>query len=226
MKNLLWLPALSALALTGCDSLLTTTVDFGDSAAAAVEIEVDILGDCNETGERIDDLGITRWTEAVVGEGEAARCRIEMTWDGDLISLASMRQDTVEECGAANDKCNPDDLDLALTVRLESASFSAGSETMTREQLQLLTARATTTGDAVLFTLDRTSPLPVTLGPDDAVKAALKQAYLVSGSLPVHAEATLELTMTDVRRLQEGAPTGVLSVGFTSILAGSIEAHL
>ncbi len=224
MKHLRWLPA---LMFVGCADLIpSTTVTFGDDATAAVDLEVDILGDCNETGERTDEHGTTRWTESVVGEGDAARCRIEMTWDGDLISLADMRTDTVEECGAGNDRCDPDELELSLTVRLESASFSAGAETMTREQLQLLTARATTTGDAVLFTMDRTSPLPVTLGPDDSVKAALKQAYLVSGSLPVHAEATLELSMTDVRRLQEGAPTGTLSIGFTSILAGSIEAHL
>lgn len=217
---------LSTLALTGCTDLLTSTVTFGDSAAAAVDLEIDIEGDCNETGERIDELGITRWTERTAGEGADQRCIIDVTWDGDLISLADMRQDTIEECGAGNDKCNPDELDLSLTVRLESAVFTSGAETMNREQLLALTASATTTGGAVLFTMDRTSPLPVELGPDPAVKAALKQAYLVSGSLPVHAAATLELSMADVRRLQEGSPIGTLSVGFTSILAGSIEAHL
>jgi hypothetical protein len=216
----------STLALTGCADLFTSTVTFGDSAAAAVDLEIDIAGDCNETGERIDELGVTRWTETTVGEGPDQRCSIHVTWDGDLISLADMRQDTIAECGEGNDNCNPDDLELSLTVRLESAVFTAGVETMSREQLRALTASASTTGGAVLFTMDRTSPLPVEFGPDPAVKAALQQAYLVSGSLPVHAEATLELAMTDVRRLQEGSSVGTLSVGFTSILAGSIEAHL
>lgn len=216
---------LSLAALGGCDDLLSTTVSFSDAAAATVELELDIAGDCTDTGERVDAHGVTRWTETVVGEGPTAACRIDVTWDGDLISLATMRADTVDECGADHDRCDPDELSLSLTVRLEDAWFEAGGERMTRPQLQALTARATT-GDAELFALDRETPLPVQLGPDPAVRAALQQAYLVGGSLPVHAAGSLTLAMTDVRRLQEGSSTGTLVVSFTSYLAGTIDAHL
>jgi len=219
------LALLPLLSLGGCvDDLLSTTVTFSDDAAASVDLEIDIAGECTGSGERTDANGVTRWTKTPVGEGATAACQIDVTWDGDLISLAKMRADTVDECGAGNDKCDPDELDLTLAIRLESAWFDAGAERMTREQLQALTARATT-GDATLFELDRTTALPLQLGADPAVKQQLKTAYLVAGSLTVHAAAALTLSMVDVRRLQEGSPTGVLSVGFSSHLAGSIDAH-
>ena len=222
-KPMLSLVSLAALA--GCDDLFSTTVTFSDDAAATVELALDIAGDCTDTGERVDERGVTRWTETVIGEGATAACRIDVTWDGDLISLAQMRADTVDECGPGGDRCDPDELSLSLTVRLEDAWFQAGEERLTRPQLQALTARATT-GDAELFALDRETALPVQLGPDPAVRAALQQAYLVGGSLPVHAAGSLTLAMTDVRRLQEGASTGTLVVQFTSYLSGAIDAHL
>ncbi len=213
------------LTLGACDDLFSTTVDFGDDAAASVDLSFDISGDCTDTGTRTDALGVTTWVEHVVGEGETATCQIDVTWDGDLISLAKMRADTVDECGADNDKCNPDDLDLTLIVTLQDAFFTAGAERLDRPQLAALTARATTNG-AELFKLDRDTALPVQLAANPDVKAQLKAAYLSGGSLPVHAESSLALTMAEVRRLQVGSPTGTLSVAFMSHLAGSIAAHL
>lgn len=222
MKKVVLFASMSALV--GCAELIpSTTVDFSDEASAAVELEIEIAGECSGSGERADDRGVTTWTKTLVADGTV--CRIDVAWDGDLISLAKMRTDTVTECGPGNDRCNPDELDLSLAIRLESAWFDAGAERMEREQLVALSASAST-GGAPLFALDRETPLPVELGPDPAVKAQLKQAYLAAGSLPVHAEATLDISMIDVRRLQEGAPIGLLTVGFTSELSGSIEAHL
>jgi hypothetical protein len=217
--------ALALVALPGCDELLSTTVTFTDEAGAAVELEFDLTGDCNDVGERTDELGVTRWTETTIGEGETAQCRIDVTWEGDLISLAAMRRDVVAECGADRDRCDPDTLDLSLEVRLDDAWFSAGAERMERAQLVAMTGRATT-GDAVLFELDRTTALPLALGADPAVEAQLQAAYLAGGSLPVRAAGSLTLSMADVRRLQEGSPTGTLHVALTSTLSGSIDAHL
>lgn len=44
--------ALALVALPGCDELLSTTVTFTDEAGAAVELEFDLTGDCNDVGER------------------------------------------------------------------------------------------------------------------------------------------------------------------------------
>lgn len=217
---------LSALAaLTGCDALLTTDVTFTDDAAAAVELAIDITGDCGDSGERTDERGVTRWTETPIGEGEAAQCRIDVTWDGELISLAQMRADAIEECGAGGDHCDPDTLALSLGIRLEDAWFDAGAARLERAQLVALAGRATT-GGALLFQLDRETPLPIDLTADPAVATQLAAAYRAAAALPVHAEASLTLTMADVRRLQEGAPEGVLHVAFTSRLSGTIAAHL
>jgi hypothetical protein len=67
--------------------------------------------------------------------------------------------------------------------------------------------------------------LPLELGPDPGVKAQLKTAYLVSGSLLVNASGRVELPMSEVRRLQVGSRIGVLTVSLSSKLGGSIEAH-
>lgn len=218
--------ALPAVLLGACvDELFTTTVSFGDDASATIELEMDISGECSGSGTREDEHGVTRWTKTALGDGEAGTCRIDVTWEGDLISLAGMRRDTIAECGADHDHCDPDELDLSLSIRIESAVFDAGPARMSREQLLALTARATT-GPATLFELDRTTPLPLELGADPAVEAQLRAAYLVAGSLPVTASGSLELSMADVRRLQEGSSTGVLTISLASKLAGSIEAHL
>lgn len=219
-------PLLSTVALlAGCDSLLSTDVTFTDDAAAAVELAIDITGDCGDRGERTDERGVTRWTETLIGEGEAAQCQIEVTWDGELISLAQMRADAVEECGPGGDHCDPDTLALTLGIRLEDAWFDAGAERLERAQLVAMTGRATT-GGALLFQLDRETPLPIDLTADPAVATQLTAAYRAAAALPVHAEATLVLTMADVRRLQAVAPEGVLHVAFTSRLSGTIAAHL
>jgi hypothetical protein len=95
---------------------------------------------------------------------------------------------------------------------------------MERSQLVTMSSSAAT-GGALLFEMDKATVLPLQFGPDDAVKAQLKTAYLVAGSLLVNARGSVELSMTDVRRLQEGSSTGVLTVSLSSHLAGSIEAH-
>ncbi len=214
------------LFLGAClDDLLTTTVTFSDDASATIDLEMDIAGECSGSGMRTDENGVTRWTKTPRGAGETASCQIDVTWDGDLISLAKMRTDTIDECGAGNDKCDPDELDLSLSITIDSASFAAGAERMTREQLIALTSSATS-GPATLFEFNKTTPLPLELGPDPAVKDQLKSAYLSAGSLVVSARGSLELSMNDVRRLQEGSPTGVLTVTLSSHLAGSIDAHL
>ncbi len=216
---------LPALFLAGCvDQLLTTTVTFSDDASATIELEMDISGECSGSGMREDDAGITRWTKTPKGEGETASCVIDVTWDGDLISLAKMRADTIEECGEGNDNCDPDELDLSLSITLDAAFFNAGTERMERMQLVAMSASAST-GGATLFEMDKATALPLELGPDAGVKAQLKSAYLVAGSLVVNARGQVELSMADVRRLQEGSPDGVLTVGLSSHLAGSIDAH-
>jgi hypothetical protein len=217
--------SLPALFLAGCvDQLLTTTVTFSDDASATIELEMDISGECSGSGMREDDAGITRWTKTPQGEGETASCVIDVTWDGDLISLAKMRADTIEECGAGNDNCDPDELDLSLSITLDAAFFTAGSERMERMQLLAMSASAAT-GGATLFEMDKVTALPLELGPDAGVKAQLKSAYLVAGSLVVNARGQVELSMNDVRRLQAGSPEGVLTVSLSSHLAGSIDAH-
>ena len=224
-RALACMSALPALFLGACvDDLLSTTVTFSDDASATIELEMDISGECSGSGMREDDAGITHWTKTPKGEGATASCVIDVTWDGDLISLAKMRTDTIDECGPGNDKCDPDELDLSLSIKLEAAYFDAGNERMERSQLVTLTASAAT-GGATLFQMDKSTALPLELGPDAGVKAQLKSAYLASGSLLVNAHGTIELAMTDVRRLQEGSPTGVLTVGLSSHLAGSIDAH-
>jgi hypothetical protein len=216
---------LPSLLLAGCfDEWLTTTVTFSDEASATIELEMDISGECSGSGMRQDDAGITHWTKTMVGDAETGSCQIDVTWDGDLISLAKMRADTVEECGVDNDKCNADELDLSLAITLDAAFFDAGAEHFERAQLVSMNARATT-GGAVLFEMDKTTGLPLELGPDPGVKAQLKTAYLASGSLLVNASGRVELPMSEVRRLQAGSPIGVLTVSLSSKLGGSIEAH-
>ena len=217
------LAALTALA--GCDSLFTTDVSLSDEAAAAVELAVDITGDCGDAGERTDDRGVTRWTETVIGAGETAQCRIDITWDGALISLAQLRADAVEECGPNGDHCDPDELALELGIRLEDAWFQVGAARVDRAQMIALAGRATT-GGALLFEVDRATTLPIQLTSNPAVAAQLTSAYLAGAALPVHAEAALVLSMTEVRRLQEFGTEGVLNVTFTSQLTGTIAAHL
>ncbi len=220
------LAVVPVLFFTAClDDLLSTTVTFSDDASATIELEMDIAGECSGSGSQEDENGVTTWTKTPRGEGETASCQIDVTWDGDLISLAKMRNDTIGECGPGNDKCNPDELDLSLSITLDGAFFTAGSERMERSQLLSMSARATS-GPATLFEMDKATTLPLALGPDPAVKDQLKTAYLVAGSLVVSARGTIELSMNDVRRLQEGSSTGVLTVSLSSHLAGSIDAHL
>lgn len=223
-RALVCVPALF-LGACGVEDYFTTTVTFSDEASATVELEMDISGECAGSGTREDEHGVTRWTKTPRGDGEAGTCVIDVTWDGDLISLAKMRTDTIEECGADNEKCNPDELDLSLEITLDAAWFDAGSERMERSQLVTMSGDAMT-GGALLFEVDKTTALPLRFGPDDAVKNQLKTAYLVAGSLPVNARGSVELTMVDVRRLQAGSPDGILSFVFRSLLRGSIEGHL
>jgi hypothetical protein len=213
------------VALAGCDDLLNTEVEIKDDADAAVELEIDIAGECSGGWERTDEFGVTTGTKTLVADGTI--CRIDVAWDGDLISLADMRLDAVEQCGPNNDKCNPDELRLELSVLINDAWFQTGPQRMERSQLIALSSTATT-GGATLFTVDKDTTLPLQLGPSDEVNALLRDAYLAGASLPVHATATLDIAMTDVIRSQELAPggIGVLNVAFTSNLVGRIDAHL
>jgi hypothetical protein len=101
----------------------------------------------------------------------------------------------------------------------------AGGEKLVRDQLLGLTARATT-GGAVMFEMDKSTPLPLALDADPGVKAQLKTVYLAGGKLHVTAIAHIVLSGDDVRRLQQQSPDGTLIVDLSSHLEGSIDAHL
>lgn len=210
--------------LTGCADLFSMRVDFSDQADAAIDLEVDITGPCAGTGTQEDDHGVSTWTKTLLGEGPSATCRIELTWDGDLISLAKMRADTIDSCRPTpdDDRCDPDELDLSLSITINAASFTAGPVVIVKEDLVAMSGRATT-GAATLFEIEKATPLPLVLGPDPAVRDQLKTAYLVAGQLQVHAEGSVEIAMADVLRLQESAPTGMLHVELTSELSGGID---
>lgn len=112
-----------------------------------------------------------------------------------------------------------------MSFTITGASFAAGAEKLARDQLIELTAR-TTTGGAVMFELDRSTPLPLALDADPGVKEQLQAVYLAGGKLHVTAVAHIVLSGDDVRRLQQQSPDGTLIVDLSSHLEGSIDAHL
>jgi hypothetical protein len=217
------------LLVTGCTDLLSTTVKLTDDATAQVKVKVGIAGRCNDRQTVMDETGTTTWTETpTLIEGVLQRCTIDAQWDGDLFSLAKLYQDAVDECGTDDDPtdhCDPRKLDLSMSFTITGASFEAGGEKLARAQLIDLTARATT-GGAVMFELDRSTPLPLALDADPGVKEQLKAAYLAGAKLRVTAVAHIVLSGDDVRRLQEQSPEGTLIVDLSSHLEGSIDAHL
>jgi hypothetical protein len=225
MKRLVFLVP---LLLTGCADLLSTNVTITDDKTAQVKVKVGIAGQCNDRQTITDETGTTTWNETpTLVDGVLQQCTIDAQWDGDLLSLAKLHQDAVDKCGSSSDPtdhCDPDELDLAMSFTITGASFVAGAEKLTREQLVSLTARATT-GGAVMFEMDKATPLPLALDADPGVKDQLKAAYLSGGKLRVTAIAHIVLSGNDVRRLQEQSPTGTLIVELSSHLEGSIDVH-
>jgi hypothetical protein len=217
------------LLLAGCSDLFSTTVTLTDDATAQVKVKVGIAGQCNDSQTVMDETGTTTWTETpTLVDGVLQRCTIDAQWDGDLFSLAKLYQDAVDECGTdgdPTDRCDPRKLDLSMSFTITGASFVAGSERLTRDQLVDLTTRATT-GGAVMFEMNKSTPLPLALDADPGVKAQLKTVYLAGGKLHVTAVAHIVLSGADVRRLQEQSPDGTLIVDLSSHLEGTIEAHL
>jgi hypothetical protein len=217
------------LLVTGCTDLLSTTVTLTDDKSAQVKVKVGISGQCNDRQTIVDSTGTTTWIETpTLLEGVLQRCTIDAQWDGDLFSLAKLHDDAVEECAAGGDPtghCDPKKLDLSMSFTINGASFAAGRETLTRDQLVDVTARVTT-GGAVMFELDKATPLPLALDADPGVKQQLQAAYLAGAKLSVTAVAHIVLSGDDVRRLQEQSPDGTLIVDLSSHLEGSIDAHL
>ena len=225
MKRLVFVP----LLLAGCADLFSTNVTLTDDKTAQVKVKVGIAGQCNEHRTIMDDTGTTTWNETptLVG-GVLQQCTIDAQWDGDLFSLAKLYQDAVDKCGSDDDPtdhCDPKKLDLSMSFTITGAQFAAGGEKLTRDQLITLTTRATT-GGAIMFELDKATPLPLALDADPGVKAQLKATYLAGGKLHVTAVAHIVLSGNDMRRLQEQSPDGTLIVDLSSHLEGSIDAHL
>ena len=214
--------------LTACN-LLSTNVTLTDDKTAQVKVKVGIAGQCNDHQTITDDTGTTTWTETpTLVDGVLQQCTIDAQWDGDLLSLAKLHQDAVDKCGSDSnptDHCDPAKLELSMSFTITGASFAAGAERLSREQLVNLTARATT-GGALMFELDRSTPLPLALDADPGVTDELKAAYLSGGQLRVTAVAHIVLSGDDVRRLQRQSPDGTLIVDLSSHLEGSIDAHL
>lgn len=217
------------LLVTGCTDLLSTEVTLIDDKSAQVKVKVGITGQCNDRQTVTDSTGTTTWNETpTLVDGVLQRCTIDAQWDGDLFSLAKLYQDAVDKCADGGDPtahCDPKKLDLSMSFTITGASFVAGRETLTRDQLVDFTARATT-GGAVMFELDKATPLPLALDADPGVKQQLQTAYLAGGKLAVTAVAHIVLSGNDVRRLQEQSPEGTLIVDLSSHLEGSIDAHL
>lgn len=222
---------LAPLVLTGAcfDSWLNTDVKLTDDAAAAVQLKVGIAGNCTDHQTVTDENGTTTWDEVpTLVDGVLQQCTIDVSWDGDLISLAKMHQDAIDQCGTADDptdKCDPATLDLSMSFTINDATFAAGAEAVARDQLIDLSASART-GDAVMFAMDKSTPLPLALDSDPGVKAALRAAYLSGGKLPVHAQAHIVVAGSDVRRMQEASPDAILTVDLATHLEGTITAHL
>jgi len=217
------------LFLVGCADLFSTNVTLTDDKSAQVKVKVGITGQCNDHKTIMDSTGTTTWNETpTLVDGVLQRCTIDAQWDGDLLSLAKLYQDATDKCASGSDPtahCDPRKLDLSMSFTINGASFVAGRETLTRDQLVSLTARATT-GGAVMFELDKATVLPVALDADPGVKQQLQAAYLAGGKLAVTAVAHIVLSGDDVRRLQQQAPEGTLIVDLSSHLEGSIDAHL
>ena len=226
MKRLV---SLVPLLLAGCADLLSTNVTLTDDKTAQVKVKFSIAGQCNDHKTITDETGTTTWNETpTLIDGVLQQCTIDAQWDGDLISLAKLHDDAVDKCGTDDDptdRCDPAKLDLSMSFTITGASFVAGTERLTREQLVTLTARATT-GGAVMFEFDKSTALPLALDADPGVKEQLKAAYLAGGKLHVTAVAHIVLSGNDVRRLQERSPEGTLIVDLSSHLEGSIDAHL
>lgn len=218
-----------ALLVTGCADLLGTNVTLTDDKTAQVKVKVSIAGQCNDHRTVMDETGTTTWNETpTLIDGVLQQCTIDAQWDGDLFSLAKLHQDAVDKCGTGGDPtahCDPRRLELSMSFTITAASFAAGSEKLARDQLIGLTTRATT-GGAVMFELDKSTPLPLALDADPGVKQQLQTAYLAGGKLHVTAVAHIVLSGADVRRLQQQSPEGTLIVDLSSHLEGSIDAHL
>jgi hypothetical protein len=223
------LALLVLLPLTACGDLLSTNVTLTDDKTAQVKVKVGIAGQCNDRQTITDETGTTMWTETpTLVDGVLQQCTIDAQWDVDLLILAKLHADAVDKCGSDDDPtehCDPDELDLSMSFTITGALFAAGAEKLTRDQLVNLTARATT-GGAVMFELDKATPLPIALDADPGVKEQLKAAYLSGGKLHVTAVAHNVLSGNDVRRLQEQSPNGTLIVDLSSHLEGSIDVHL
>jgi hypothetical protein len=226
MKRLVFLVP---LLLGSCADLLSTNVTLTDDKTAQVKVAFNIAGQCNDHQTIMDDTGTTTWNETpTVADGVLQQCTIDAQWDGDLLSLAKLHDDAVDKCASDGDPtahCDPKKLDLEMSFTITGASFVAGAQKLTRDQLITLTARATT-GGAVMFELDKSTALPLALDADPGVKGELQAAYLTGGKLHVTAVAHIVLSGADVRRLQEQSPRGTLIVDLSSHLEGSIDAHL
>lgn len=229
MRLVFLVPLLVPLLVTGCADLLSTNVKLTDDKTAQVKVKFSIAGQCNDHKTVTDETGTTTWNETPsLIDGVLQRCTIDAQWDGDLFSLAKLHQDAVDKCGTDGDPtahCDPRDLDLSMSFTITGASFAAGSQKLTRDQLLDLTARATT-GGAIMFELDKATLLPLALDADPGVKAQLQDVYLAGGKLHVTAVAHIVLSGDDVRRLQQQSPEGTLIVDLSSHLEGSIDAHL
>jgi hypothetical protein len=223
MKRLV---SLVPLFLASCGDLFSTNVTLTDDKTAQVKVKVGIAGQCNDRQTITDETGTTTWTETpTLVDGVLQQCTIDAQWDGDLLSLAKLHQDAVDKCGPDGDHCDPSKLELSMSFTITGASFVAGAEKLTRDQLITLTARATT-GGAIMFEMDKATPLPLALDADPGVTDQLQAAYLSGGSLRVTAVAHIVLSGDDVRRLQRQSPNGTLIVDLSSHLEGSIDAHL
>ena len=217
------------LLLAGCADLLSTNVTLTDDKTAQVKVKFNIAGQCNDHKTITDDTGTTTWNETpTLVDGVLQQCTIDAQWDGDLLSLAKLHGDAVEKCadgGDATGHCDPAKLDLSMSFTITGASFVAGAEKLTRDQLINLSTNAKT-GGALMFELDKATALPLALDADSGVKDQLQSAYLSGGKLHVTAVAHIVLSGDDVRRLQKQSPDGTLIVDLSSHLEGSIDVHL
>ena len=224
MRRVLLMTAALGLALTA------TACDFDVEASVNDTVAFDLGsldGACEGSDSEEGDRGVTAWTKSI--EGDA--CRVDFTWDGDLIEMDEVREKVDAEI-AANDPgvgsvgVRIDGVEIGLeALRMTDGDGGAiPSPTMDEYGLsidmleeELLAIDGTDVLEIVAS--DQTFPLS-----KDALLAA-SQAFRERAPVPAHAEGTLLIPLTELDALAAAGETR-LEVDFRVDVTATAEASV